>query len=281
VIEFGVLLHTARQIRDDGVPADLSPVVAAIAAQTRVTGLGVVPLSAPLRQPVLLAHELSTIDVLSGGRLVIAPSIGKGGTEGQREFANCGVPFKERGQRLSEILQIMRLLWTEHSVTFQSAHYSLIDATIFPKPLHRPIPQLVATGRDERALRRAGRYGDGWFSSGGALSEFCEDREKVTSAALEAGRRAEDVAPTGLYVTIHLERDEHEALEEGPRHIERYFGTHPPRENNWFGSPSSIAARLQGFADAGLTMLAVRFVDDDLDKQIGLMHEALGKLSHA
>lgn len=309
-MELGILLHTAREIRDNdqqsnlasvldqaaeadelGVDriwagdssrmehiwprADYATLLAAIAARTPRAGIGVIPLSTPLRNPVLLAHELATLDVLSNGRLIIAPSSGKGGEEGTREFANCGVPFNERGARLTEMLQIMRRLWTEPSVDFAGTHFQLHEATVYPKPISRPIPQYVATGRDDRALRRAGRFGDGWFSSGGSFEAFVEDRAKVDAAAIEAGRDQTEVAKTGLYVTIHLEPTDERAVEEGPKHLTNYFGTHPPRQNNWFHSPESAAERLRGYVDHGLTMLAIRFVDRDLNKQVELMREAI------
>lgn len=310
MVELGILLHSAREICDDdslsnlqtmleqagqaeelGVDriwigdssrmerswprADFVSLLAAIAARTSRAGIGVIPLSTPLRNPVILAHELATIDVLSQGRLVIAPSTGKGGVEGAREFHNCGVPFEERGPRFSEMLQVMHLLWSQPSVDFDGKYFQLEDATVFPKPHHRPIPQFVATGRDERALRRAGRYGNGWFVSSGNFDDFVEDRQKVTQAAIDMGRSRFDVSQTGLYVTVHLERDDEFAATEGPKHLTEYFGEHPPRENNWFCSPASFASRLQGYVDHGLTMLAIRFIDKNLAKQVELAREAL------
>lgn len=311
-VELGILLHTARQVRDDTVTADLSGVVeaaaqaevlgvgrvwfgdssrmergwpradfatmlAAVSTRTERVGVGVVPLSAPLRNPVLLAHELATIDVLSRGRLVVAPSIGKGGAEGEREFLNCGIPFGERGRRLSEMLQVLPRLWTETSVTFEGQFYRLVDASIFPKPRTRPIPLMVATGRDLRALERAGRYGNGWFCSGVDIDTFREDRRKVSEFARKHGRTEADVAPTGLLATVHLERDGFAAQDEGPRYMERYFGTHSPGAggSHWFGSPDGIADRLKQFAEAGLTNFVARFVDDDLDKQMTLLRSAV------
>jgi len=201
-LELGVLLHSAPLIRDSGARPDLRPllaaakqaeelgldhvwlgdssrmergwpradclsILAALATSTERIKLGVIPLSAPLRHPLLLAHQLATVDVLCGGRLLVSPSSGKGGPEGRREFANCGIPYTERGPRLSEMLRIMKGLWTEPSVTFQGRFYQLDDATIFPRPISRPIPQYVATGRDDsphaidnlvedRSQRRAG-----------------------------------------------------------------------------------------------------------------------------
>lgn len=313
-MEFGVLLHTARQIRDDAAGADLAGVIeaglqaeslgvdrvwfgdssrmergwpradfaamlAAVSANTERLGIGVLPLSAPLRHPVLLAHQLATIDVLSGGRLVVAVSVGKGGPEGQREFVNCGVPFNERGRRLSEILQVMPRLWTEPSVTFDGTYYTLVDATVFPKPKAKSIPLMVATGRDHRALERAGRFGNGWFCSGVDLHTFRTDRQKVTEFASKHGRSEAEVASSGLLATVHLESDELVAQDEGPRYMERYFGTHASGAGgaHWFGSPNSIAERLKQFADEGLTTLVARFVDDDVSKQVTLMRTALDK----
>ena len=310
-MEVGLLLHTAPLIRDDHAQSDLRPVLdaaqqaealgldhvwlgdssrmergwpradciatlAALAANTRQIKLGVIPLSTPLRHPLLLAHQLATIDVLSHGRLLVSPSIGKGGPEGRREFANCGVPFAERGARLSEMLQVMKRLWTEPSVTFHGRFYQLDDATIFPKPINRPIPQYIATGRDERALTRAGRYGDGWITTVSDVTEFTTDLQKVQAAALKAGRPIGDLASTGLYATFHLDHDGEAARADAPEHIRAYFGAHRRGEtNDFFGSPSEIGQRLQAFVDEGLTMLIVRFVEQDAPKQVELLREAL------
>jgi probable F420-dependent oxidoreductase len=315
-LELGLLLHSAHYIRDDAVRSDLAPLLnlaqqaeelgfshvwvgdssrmergwpradwvsllGAIAMKTERTRLGIIPLSAPLRHPVLLAHQLATIDVLSGGRLLVAPSIGKGGPEGQREFANCNVPYAERGARLTEMLQIMKRLWTEPSVTFAGRFYQLDDATIYPKPVNRPIPLYVATGRAEAALRRAGRYGDGWFSADSDPQRFAEDRQKVDAYAREAGRDPRDLASIGLYATFHLERDGERARAEAPGHMRAYFGAHSNTTSDFFGSPREIAQRLQPFVEAGLTMLVVRFVEQDLPKQTALMRETVALLRPA
>jgi alkanesulfonate monooxygenase len=311
-----LLLHSGHHVRDDAVRSDLTPVLnaaqqaealgfahvwvgdssrmergwpradwvsllTAIAMKTERLQIGVIPLSAPLRNPVLLAHELATIDVLSGGRLLVSPSIGKGGPEGQREFANCNVPYNERGPRLTEMLQIMKRLWTEPSVTFAGRFYQLDDATIFPKPVNRPIPLHVATGRAEAALRRAGRYGDGWFTALCEPEEFAEDRQKVSAYAREAGRDPCELAFTGLYATFHLERDGDQARAEAPAHMLAYFGSHSNTTSDFFGSPKEIAERLQPFVDAGLTTVVVRFVEQDLPKQTALMREMVALLRPA
>jgi len=255
--------------------ADCIAVLAAVAATTQRLKIGVIPLSAPLRDPVLLAHQLATIDVLSGGRLLVSPAVGKGGPEGEREFANCGVPYNERGPRLSEMLAIMRRLWTEPSVTFEGRFYGLNDATIFPKPINRPIPLYVATGRDERGFRRAARYGDGWFTTNHEPETFAATRRKIEVYAREAGRDPSEVNRIGLYATFHLNLDGDKARAEAADHMRAYFGGHRNTTTDLFGSPQEIARQLEPLLEAGLSMMVVRFVDEDVPKQLALLREAL------
>ena len=86
--------------------------MAALGARTEKIRLGVVPMLAALRNPVLLAHALATIDVISKGRVIIGVSVGPVRDYIQRQFAACGVPPEEKAGRLSECVEIMRRLWT-------------------------------------------------------------------------------------------------------------------------------------------------------------------------
>jgi alkanesulfonate monooxygenase SsuD/methylene tetrahydromethanopterin reductase-like flavin-dependent oxidoreductase (luciferase family) len=313
-LQLGLLLHSAHFIRDDEARSDLTPVldaaqqaealgydhvwvgdssrmergwpradwvglVGALAMKTARAKIGVIPLSGPLRNPVLLAHQLATLDVLAGGRLLVSIGIGKGGQEGEREFANVNVPFHERGARLTEMLTIMKRLWTEPSVSHAGRFYQLDDATVFPKPVQRPIPLYVATGRAEAALRRAGRYGDGWFTTVCEAEPFVKDRKKVAVALRDAGRKPTDLACIGLYATFHLERDGDKARAEAPGHMRAYFGTHRGTTSDFFGSPDEIAQRLQVFVDAGLTTIVARIVEQDLPKQTALLREMAARLT--
>ncbi|HEX6512001.1 MAG TPA: LLM class flavin-dependent oxidoreductase [Chloroflexota bacterium] len=309
-MELGLLLHTGRLVGDDAVQPDLGPffeqahkaeelgfdhvwcgdssrmergwgradcisLLAALAVATRRVRIGVIPLTAPLRHPVLLAHQLATVDVLSGGRLLVSPGSGKGGPEGLREFANCSVPYGERGARLSEMLQIMKLLWTQPGVTYRGRFWQLEDATVFPKPLNRPIPLLVATGRDPRALRRVGRYGDGWFMTTSDSEAFKDDLAVVRAAARDAGRDPAEISRIGLFATFHLDRHGDKARADAPRLLEAYFGSHGRGESSpFFGSPKEIGDRLSAYAAAGLGIIVARVIDPDVGRQFELLKEA-------
>lgn len=164
----------------------LEPVttLAAVAARTERLKFGPSVLVLPFRTPVVVAKELATIDYLSGGRLL--PAVGVG-VELPREFEASGVPFKERGRRTDEAIEIIRRLWLEDEVTFLGEFYRLDRVRILPKPLQTPPPIWIG-GKSEAAFRRAGRLGDGWIPSFITLEEFARGVERVQRYAEEAGR---------------------------------------------------------------------------------------------
>ena len=137
------------------------PLLAAIAARTTRLKLGTSVLVAPPRQPVLLAKELATIDLISGGRLF--PAFGLGIDE-PSEVAALGVPREERVARLEETVAVVRELWRGEPVTFAGRFTNLAGAVLSPRPA-RPRLEIWLSGSSPPALRRTGRLGDGWLAS--------------------------------------------------------------------------------------------------------------------
>ena len=111
--------------------------MAAVAARTNRLKFGPSVLIAPLRSPVMMARELAMIDYLSGGRMLPAVGIG---VELEREFKAAGVPFRERGRRTDEAIEIMRRCWTDDEVTFAGEFWQLDRVTVLPKPRQQPFP---------------------------------------------------------------------------------------------------------------------------------------------
>jgi probable F420-dependent oxidoreductase len=132
-----------------------------VAAVTRRVRLGTSVLVLPMRHPLPLAKELATLHNLSEGRLILGAGVGWL----KPEFAALGVPFAERGRRLDEGLAMMRAVWTQDPVTFQSRYIPAVieDMTMTPMPIS-PIP-LWMGGSSDAALRRAIRIADGWHGS--------------------------------------------------------------------------------------------------------------------
>ena len=133
--------------------------LAGISSNVRL-GTGVVVL--PLRNPLVLAKALATVDVVSEGRLIVG--IGVGYVE--REFAALGVPFADRGPRLEEYLAAMRAIWTERRPAFAGRYVAFDHVQAHPHPLQEPHPPIVMGGYAPAVLRRTVREADGWYGWG-------------------------------------------------------------------------------------------------------------------
>jgi probable F420-dependent oxidoreductase len=164
---------------------DVASTLAWVAAATTHVRLGSAVIVLPYHQPIPLAKALATVDVLSGGRLVVGVASGWLA----EEFALLGVPFGERGARCEEYLTVLRALWTEDRVTFHGRFVQLEDAAFFPKPVQRPHPPLWIGGRSAMALRRVGRLADGWLAAPQpSVAALAEDIALMRRAAEAAGR---------------------------------------------------------------------------------------------
>src|SRR5215467_14623791 len=133
-------------------------VMAALAGRTRRLKFGVNVLSLAFRDPVLLAKQCATIDVLSEGRLLPAFGIG---SPLAPEWRTLNLDTKTRGRKTDEGLEIIRRLWCEDEVDFKGVHYHLSGASIAPKPVQPDLPMWIG-GSSEAAIRRTARFGTGW-----------------------------------------------------------------------------------------------------------------------
>jgi probable F420-dependent oxidoreductase len=170
----------------------LDPVTALgyAAAVTSRVRLGVAIWNLPFTAPVVIAKQLTTLDVLSDGRL----DAGFGTGWSKEEFTAAGVPFERRGARADEFLRALEAIWTQDVVAFSGDFYEIPPSRIEPKPVQRPRPPILLGGAAEPALRRAGRAADGWISSSRAdLASIGDSVAIIRAAAAEAGRDPERV----------------------------------------------------------------------------------------
>jgi probable F420-dependent oxidoreductase len=180
----------------EGNPPRLEAMVALtyLAAVTSRVRLGVGLIVLPQRQPVLLAKQLTSLDVLSGGRLTVA--VGAGYVE--PELQAMGVSLAERGARTEEYLAVMRALW-DAAPSFSGRFVSFSGVVQYPSPIQRPHPPIVVGGHSAAAYRRAQRHGSGWYGWGLDV----EETEKALRALAEAARDEERPAALGeLEITI-------------------------------------------------------------------------------
>ena len=137
-------------------------VLAHLAAHTERVQLALSVSIVPLHDPYHLARSVMTVDHLSNGRFQFG--IGAGWL--REEFEIVGADWERRGQRMEEMLHLMRLLWSEESVEFHGAFYDLPPSGMEPKPLTTPHPPFVFGGASPAALRRTAEFGDGWYGVG-------------------------------------------------------------------------------------------------------------------
>jgi probable F420-dependent oxidoreductase len=155
------------------------------AAVTSRIRLGVAVLMAPYYAPIVLAKALTTVDVLSGGRLDVGIGLGWSA----QEFAAVGVPMERRGARAEEFVACLKAIWTQPEVEFHGEFYDVPLSRVEPKPVQSPYPPLLMGGGAEAALKRIGRIADGWISSSRTdLTTIGESIDVVRVAATEAGR---------------------------------------------------------------------------------------------
>jgi probable F420-dependent oxidoreductase len=173
--------------------------LAALAGVTRTIRLGTMVLVLPLRSPVYFAKEWATLDVLTGGRTILGLGVGWH----EEEFALMGVPYRERGPRTSEAIEVLKALWASDDVTYQGKYYQFRNLTIDPKPVQAPHPPIWIGGGTQPSekvygqtvpnidpvLRRIARYADTWVPHSSATPSMVKDDwAKVRRFAREYGR---------------------------------------------------------------------------------------------
>jgi alkanesulfonate monooxygenase SsuD/methylene tetrahydromethanopterin reductase-like flavin-dependent oxidoreductase (luciferase family) len=258
----------------DKARGDCLTTMAALAARTSEIRIGTVPMLPALRNPVLLAHALATLDVISKGRILLGVSVGPVKDYIQRQFAACGVPPQEKAGRLSESIEIIRRLWSETAISYDGRYYKLSDVGILPHPAQKPgIPIWIAADRNENGFRRVGRLGDGWVTLAPTLERFAAARRKIDQYAREHGRLGKCPA-SALFAAFNIQADGDRARDEGWQWMERFFGQ--PREKlghffTIFGTPLESVSLLKGYADAGLTAIIARIASDDVRSQARLL----------
>jgi probable F420-dependent oxidoreductase len=139
----------------------LDPAVALafVAAHTKKVKLGTGIIILPQRNPLVLAKELASVDVVSGGRLIFGLGIGYL----KPEFDALGIPFDHKGPRSIEYLQAMQAVWTQEKPAYQGRFVSFSSIQALPRPVQKPHPPVVIGGHTPEAFRRAVQYGNGWY----------------------------------------------------------------------------------------------------------------------
>lgn len=251
--------------------------LAAVAARTRRVRLGTAVLLPALRNPVVLAHVLGTLDRVAEGRVILGVGIAADTPAIRREFAAAGVPFERRVGRFLETLEICRALWTRDDVRFSGKHFTLEGVTMEPKPHRAGGPPIWIGGSGPTALREAPRF-DAWFPTGPGIEFFAEHFPRVQAAARASGR-APDAVAGAAYVTVALDPSPAAAEQRLHAFLESYYAaparTIMARQATYAGPMEGCVEWLRRWIDAGARHLMLRFAGGD---QLAQVDEAAARL---
>jgi alkanesulfonate monooxygenase SsuD/methylene tetrahydromethanopterin reductase-like flavin-dependent oxidoreductase (luciferase family) len=204
----------------------------------------------PLRSPVVVARQLASIAQQAPGRLTFG--VGLGG-EDPHEFEICGVDPRTRGRRMNECLQILRALADGEPISFDGEFFSLRDAQIVPAPI--PTIPIIVGGRSDAAVRRAGRFGDGWTGLWVLPHRFSSAVERIAEHAIDAGRD-----PSGFEHAINVWCGFGPSRDVARVHLsaemERFYNApfEPFERFAPYGTPQDVAEFLHPYIEAGCSV---------------------------
>jgi probable F420-dependent oxidoreductase len=213
----------------------------------------------PHRPAVLTAKILSTIDLLSNGRL----TVGVGAGWMKEEFAALGAPFADRGAVTDEYMAAFIELWTKERPRYEGRHVRFADIIMEPKPVQKPYPPMWIGGESEPALRRVAKLGDGWYPLGtnpqhplDSLPRLRAGIEKMRQRVRDAGRD-----PARIAIGYRVARHGSSAPAKTDQGERRLFS----------GAPAELAGDLRAFRELGVTAVDFSFVAKTVDETIAGM----------
>jgi probable F420-dependent oxidoreductase len=159
-------------------------VLAAAATVTERARLGASVFILGHRHPVVMAKMLSTVDVLSNGRLICGVGVGWW----EEELTLLGVPYRQRGAQADEIIKVFKALWTQEHPSFSGRFYTIPDVGFAPKPIQKPYPPIWVGGDSPGAFKRTATLADGWNATAKSPKEAKIALDQLRAAADAAGR---------------------------------------------------------------------------------------------
>ncbi|ALL79275.1 5,10-methylene tetrahydromethanopterin reductase (plasmid) [Pseudonocardia sp. EC080610-09] len=237
--------------------------LAGIATATDRVTLGTGVLLAPLWNPLLLARAAATVDVLSGGRLVLGVGPGPAYGPARKEFAALGVPHADRFSRLLEVMDVCQVVWSRGAVDVAGQRWSFRNVDVHPKPVSGPPVWWGVSG--PRGLRVAGRRGDGWLPTGRGPDDYARDLQVVRSVGAGSVEAA-------VYLTVAVDADA-ERAEVRLRATQEGYYRAPweairELEDHCAGTAPTVAAHIRAYVDAGAQHVVLRFAGGDPTAQL-------------
>ena len=200
-----------HHFHDDGFSSSVMTIAAALAARTKRIRIGTGVMLLPLHNPVRVAEDGATVDILSDGRF----QLGVGNGYKVEEFESFGISRKERGARSNEGLEIIRRLWEGETLTFEGKYYEIHNARLAPEPVQKPRPPLWVGGFSPAGARRAARLGDGFLGTGPIkelYDEYVAELERL-------GKPTTNLKVAGGYFWLIASEDPEKTWNEAVDHV--------------------------------------------------------------
>lgn len=233
-----------------------------IAARTKNIKLGTSVIILPYRNPIVVAKMISTLDVLSNGRVIFG--IGAGWMK--EEFNILGIPFTERGKRTNEYIKIMKELWEKDDPRFDGDFFKFSDIRFYPKPVQKPHPPIWIGGSSKSAMKRAAMLAEGWHPTWIGLKEIEKGIAYIEKIRKEAKRESTPFVYSIRNRLNILDKKGKQGFKEDIRHPFPLYGT-----------PEEIVKRINTLKETGISYIVVDIRTEN-DKQ---MFDTMEKFSRS
>mgnify|MGYP003346935178 FL=1 len=226
--------------------------------------LGTAVLLPTLRNPVLLAHQVATLDQVSSGRVILGYGIASDVPNVRAEFRAAGVPFEKRVGTLMEGMRLCKALWSGKPVNWDG-RWHVEQGVLGPVPHQPGGPPIWGGGSAPAALERAGKHFDGWFPTGPDAKGWGEQWRKVQAIAREAGRKP-DALEAAVYLTLAVDDNAAKAEQRIDDFLQAYYGRRPDilkkHQACFAGSAGAAAEYLNSYIEQGARYLVLRFAGE-------------------
>ena len=250
-------------------------VLSAVATVTKRIELGTSVLIAPLRHPVLLSQSASSVDVISGGRLILGLGVGGAFNEAQRkEWLNTGINPKTRGARFEEMVPLIKKLTKGETVSFEGNHFNLKDVNVaLSSPNTEGVRVILASHWNagiSRQIWRVASLADGFISISDYPNEYKNLTSGIKEQTLDLGRDYDSMEKV-FYMTVNINSDTDQATSEADKFLNQYYGI-----NIWgdrwgpYGPVEHVVARIRQYQSSGAETVIIRFAAFDQERQLEL-----------
>ena len=257
---------------------DALTTLAAVGARTRRVRLGTAIFLAALRNPIMLAYQLASLDWITGGRIDLGVGYGRPKEPAaEHEFKILGLDPSARMKMSEELIQVMRRLWLEKDVSYAGKFTSFEHVTLEPKPVQpKGVPIWIASNNVEPGLKRVARLGDAWINNIKSPDIFAECRQKIRAYAADSGRDPSLIHPS-IYFT--LAAGGKDAVIEGQTFLAQYYNRSYEAVANAMlcvtGTWDEVIDWMEKYVEAGARTVILRFAANDQLRALEACAEAL------